>query len=133
MVGGGGVVLSPVHGGVEKRFDPRGAGLGQGGDDDVRWPRGEARVGDHGADHSHQAGVPTLVMAVELVVGQAFRARQGGDQVGEMLVEFWVGFRFCTGVLLGLQGRGLRRGRHGLAASQMVALGTGTLSRTASS
>ena len=36
MVGGGGVVLSPVHGGVEKRFDPRGAGLGQGGDDDGR-------------------------------------------------------------------------------------------------
>jgi len=68
---GAGVVLPPVHGGVQERLDPRGAGLGQGGDDDVRWPRGEARVGDHGADDGHHAAVPTVVVAVELAVGQA--------------------------------------------------------------
>lgn len=117
LVGGGADdgTLSPVHGGVQERLHPRGAGLGQGGDDDVRGARAEARVGYHGAHYAHHAAVPALVVAVEFVVGQAFGARQGGDQVGEMLVELRVRFAFRIGFLLG-KGRLLDRGRrHGVA------------------
>jgi len=70
-VGGVRGMLSAVHGGEQERLDPRRAGLGQGGDDDVRRPRGEARVRGHGAGYAHLAAVPSLVVTVELEVGQS--------------------------------------------------------------
>ena len=54
-----------MHGGVEC-FDPRRARLGQGGDHDVRGPRGEAGAGDNGGDHGPLGGVPALAVEEEL-------------------------------------------------------------------
>jgi hypothetical protein len=54
--------------------------------------------------------MPSLVVAVEFEVGQAFRAWQGGDPVGVTLVEFLVVGFF---LVLRENGSSLDGGRHG--------------------
>ncbi|SPT19133.1 unnamed protein product [Triticum aestivum] len=108
-------VLPPVDRGVEERLHPRGAGLGHGGDDDVRGARGEACVGDHRADHRRQGAVPALLMAVEQFrPGEAPGARPGGRQLGELPVELLVGFGIA---LLRRKGWGGGGGGHRTANS----------------
>ena len=75
VAGGVGGMLSPVHRGVEQSLEPRRAGLGQGGDDDVRGARGEELVGDHRPDERRDAVVPSFLVAEELEVRKALAAR----------------------------------------------------------
>lgn len=62
-------MFSAVHGGEQERLDPRRAGLGQGGDEDVRRARREARVRGHGAGYAHLAAVPSLFLGGDHRVG----------------------------------------------------------------
>jgi hypothetical protein len=54
-----------------------------------------------------------LAVEEELTDALAIRARQGGDQVGEMIIELLVGFHVRTAGIGILLGNALQAGGHG--------------------
>jgi hypothetical protein len=79
---------------VQKRFDPSGAGLGEGDEEDVGGACRQVALDDHGTHDPRRGHVPAVGVVAVWDVDAAGRRRKGLRDLPELVVDFLVGFRF---------------------------------------
>ncbi len=80
------VVESRVH----KRLEPCGAGLGEGGDEDVRGARHQMPLDGHGAHNPPPGHVPSVRVATVWLADAADCRREGLHDLPELVIDFHV-------------------------------------------